>query len=199
MSSKSRTRGIGKMEWMLVVLVVIIALAILIPISLRSKRGNLLLDESGRMRKVYIALSLYEEQYDTQPAPNLLAASVYDPVHEDFLSELDPYVRAQATSFPSDPGIENSTPSPFRISFSYIQNFLQAGKLKIKPWVIARTDPTLGVIGDEWYGSVTPTENFRANVSGRLMRINTDGSVFVLEDRGGPKALGDAQDLFVKR
>ncbi len=199
MTSKSRIRGIGKMEWLLAVLVVIIALAILLPISLRNKRGNLLLDESGRMRKVYISLSLYEEQYDTLPAPNLLAAATYDPVHEDFLSGLDPYAHTQATSFPSDPGLEKSAPSPFRISFSYIQNFLQEGKLKVKPWAVARTDPTLGVLGNEWYGSVTPTDNFQAQVSGRLMRINTDGSVYVLEDRGGPKSLGDAQDLFIKR
>jgi len=194
-----RNRGIGKQETLLAIIVIVVAAAILIPVGLFRRKSNLILDESGRMRKVYVALSLYEEQYDQQPAPSLVAASYFDPVRADFTTPRDPYSDVKATQFPIDPGLDLKETSPFRISFAYIQNYLRANKLKAKPWPQLRLDPLIGVLGNEWYGDSTATDNFHANVKGRLMRINTDGSVFVLPDRGGPKQLGDAQDLFLRR
>ena len=191
--------GIGRQETLLAIIVIVVAAAILIPVGLRRGKSNQLLDESGKMRKVYIALSLYEEQYDTQPAPNLVAASAFDPIHADFVTPLDPYVENKAAQYPLDPGLDNSETSPFRISFSYIQNFIRNGKLHTKAWEITRRDPNIGVLANECYGNVNATGNYHANVSGRLLRINTDGSVYVLPDRGSPKQLGDSGDLFVKR
>lgn len=187
------------METLLAILVLIVVAAILIPLARRSSGRNELLSESGRMRKVYVALSLYEEQYDTQPAPNLLAATVYDPQHTDFVSELDPFAATSSKSFPMDPGLDVGEASPFRISFSYLQDFVRAGKIHVAPWAETRLNPKIGVLGNEWYGSVHAGDPFHADVSGRLLRINTDGSVYVLPDRGGPKPLGDSDDLFLKR
>ena len=47
--------------------------------------------------------------------------------------------------------------------------------------------------------SLWPQPQQLTSLMGKVLRINTDGSVFVLQDRGGPKQLGDAQDLFIKR
>lgn len=187
------------MEALLALIVILVGAAILIPLARRSLGTNLLLNESGRMRKVYIALSLYEEQYDTLPAPSLIAAGAYDPVHKDFESDLDPFVNVNAGTFPGDPGLERGETSTYRISFSYLQNFVRAGKMHLQSWAETRRNPLIGVLADEWYGSVQAGEPFHANVSGDLLRINTDGSVFVLKDRGGPKPLGNSDDLFLKR
>ncbi len=185
------------MESLLALFIVGVAALILVALTVKSKGQNLLLDESGRMRKVYIALSLYEEQYDSQPAPDLVKATTYDPRREDLLSEQDPFSKVAAKEFPLDPGLDLAQKSPFRISFSYIQNFIRNGKLKTKPWAQARLDPRLGILANEWIGSVQASDPFKAKVGGRVLRINTDGSVFIVKDRGGPKELGDPNDLFV--
>lgn len=201
MSPILRRKGSIQKEALLALAIVTAAAAILIPIAKRSSGNSLLLNESGRMRKVYVALTLYEEQFDQQPAPNLLAASVYDPNQADYASGLDPFVKSQPAGqgFPIDPGLDGSEKSPFRISFSYLPNFVRAGKLSIKPWAETRLDPKVGELADEWFGSVQAEEPYHAKVSGALLRINTDGAVYVLPDRGGPKSLGDPQDLFIKR
>ena len=184
-------------------IVVIVVAAILIPIGMRTEYRDLLLNESGRMRKVYVALAFYEEQYDSMPAPSLVPASTYDPNRLDFLSEHDPFKpagnAAASSEFPSDPGLDNQELSPFRISFSYVENYLRAKKLAMKPWSEARLDPSIGELANEWLGSVQPGDNFHAQVAGRILRIATDGHVFVLNNRGGPKPLGDAQDLFTRQ
>jgi hypothetical protein len=202
MAEDNRMQGFGTKEALLALLVLAIAVAIILPLAVRTQNKNLLLNETIPLRQVFYALDQYETENDNQPAPNLAALfPQVDPNRADFLSGLDPFVRAKAPvgGFPLDPGLENAEKSPFRISFSYLQNFARAGKISVLPWAQAKFDANLGELADEWYGSVQPGSPFKAQVSGRLMRINTDGSVFILQNRGGPKPLGDAQDLFIKR
>ena len=199
MGQKVRVGAFGAKEVLLAIGVVVVAAAILYPLAKRQQSKSLLLDESGRMRKLYVALAFYEEQYDNQPAPSLAVAATFDPNRVNYISDLDPFRNSKAQSFPLDPGILNNESSSFRISFSYIQNFIRNDKIKVKPWEETRTDPKIGEIADEWTGGVSPGQPFAAQVSGPVIRIGTDGAVFVLADRGGPKALGDAEDLFVKR
>lgn len=196
-----RRRGWGTKEALLALIVILAAAAILIPIANRTLQKNLLLTESGRMRQIYVALAYYEEQYDSMAAPSLVAASTYDPKKADYLSGLDPFANTPSPTgaFPCDPGLDNDETSTFRISFSYLPNYMRAGKIKLKPWAETRLDGSIGELADEWYGSVDAGTPFHAKVAGRLLRINTDGSVYVLPDRGGPKPLGDVQDLFMKR
>jgi hypothetical protein len=193
-----RIRGFGPKETMLAVGVVAVCAAILVPLYSRRHSEDLILSESARMRRIYVALTFYEEQFDTNPAPSLVAASIYDPNREDYLSERDPF-RGSASPFPSDPALDNHENSPFRISFSYLENFVREKKVSIKPWAESRLDSKIGILADEWLGTVNPGPNWTAQVSGRVLRIGTDGAVFVLKDRGGPKPLGDPQDLFLRR
>ena len=197
-----RVRGFGPKEVLLAVCVVLATVAILFPLWSKIQKKDLLLTETGKMRRVYVALFFYEEQYDTKPAPDLLDAALYNPTREDFISDLDPFGHGGSNlsgdRFPLDPGLENNEHSLYRISFSYIQNFIRNKKISVKPWVETRQNPLIGELANEWYGSVQPGEPFRAQVSGRLMRVNTDGSVTILKDRGGPKALGNSEDLFLK-
>ena len=132
-------------------------------------------------------------------------AARFDPNQSDYLSEKDPFSGStplesqKAKLFPSDPGLDNHEYSPFRISFSYILNFIRADKIAVKPWYETRQDPRIGELADEWLGNVDPGTSFQAKVSGRVLRIGTDGAVYQLRDRGGPKPLGNANDLFIKR
>ena len=185
----------------MLIFVVIAACGILIPIAVRQRRNTMLLSEAGLMRRVYVALAFYEEQFDNAPAPTLVAASAYDPHQADYQSPSDPFIDEKPGSkgFPNDPGLSNGETAPFRLSFSYIQNYTRTGKLKLKPWQELRRNPLIGEIADEWTGTVAPGSPFEAQVSGQVLRIGTDGAVFQLKDRGGPKPLGNAEDLFLKR
>lgn len=201
MSHTHRLRGFGPKEVLLAILVLAAFSGVFIVLVRRTEDRNLLLAEAGRMRQVYIGLSVYEGQYDSQPAPNLVAVFPYNPNRADYLSYLDPFRDgAQPQSlFPIDPGLDNSGTSPVRISFSYLLNFVRTGKLSVKPWEQTRQNPAVGEIANEWLGFVEPGSPFHANVAGRVLRIDTDGAVYKLKDRGGPKPLGDAQDLFIRR
>ncbi len=193
---------LGSKETTLAIVVVVNTAAIIIPIGLRSKNKDLILNESARMRRVYIGLSMYEGEHDNQPSPSLLNALTNEPDQLNYQSNLDPFVHMDATTsprFPADPGLENGETSSFRVSFSYLQDFVRAGKIKIKPWAEARQDPSLGELANEWLGSVQAQQFPHALVGGRVLRIGTDGAVFVLPDRGGPKPLGDPLDLFMKK
>ncbi len=196
-----RLAGFGPKETLLAVVVIGITAAIIIPIGLRSNNKDLILNESARMRRVYIGLALYEGEYDNQPSPNLLGALTFEPDQANYQSNLDPFVHMNSTTspnYPADAGLENGEQSRFRISFSYLQDFVRANKITIKPWADARLDPSLGELANEWLGTVQPQQFPRALVGGRLLRIGTDGAVFVLTDRGGPKPLGDTTDLFTR-
>lgn len=196
-----RITGFGAKEGLLALFVIASAALIIFPLAVRTQNRNLLLNESGRMRRLFFSLTLYETVNDSMPAPSLVTVRTFDPNLADYRSGLDPFANVQSpsTGFPCDPGLNSEEKSPFRISFSYLQNFVRAGKVSIKPWSEAKFDNQLGELADEWYGSIEPGAPFQAQVGGRLLRINADGSVYVLQDRGGPKPLGDAQDLFIKR
>ena len=210
MANTLRTRGIGPKEGLLALGVILVFAAVMIPLASRQGNKSLLLTESSRMRRVYVALSLYEQQVDQAPAPTLVAATPYDNNLGDYQSTRDPFLPDESANengqdkqhphpYPNDPGILNQEHSTFRNSFSYIQNFIRNRKITVKPWGETRLDPMIGELADEWLGNVSPRANFAAEVSGRVLRIGTDGAVFVLSDRGGPKPLGDADDLFLRR
>ncbi len=193
--------GFGPKEVLLAVFVLVLAATLLFPAFKRVEDRNLLLSESGRMRQVYIALSEYEEENDNLPTPSLLPAARFDPRQTDFLSNVDPFAKTASSDgrFPVDASLDDGEYAPFRISYSYLIDFVRNGRLQMEPWLQVRLDPRIGELADEWYGDVRPDEPFRAEVGGRLLRINTDGSVYVLKDRGGLKPLGNGQDLFIRR
>jgi len=184
---------------MLAILVILFLAAILLPLALRSQNKNLLLEESGRMRKVYVGMAAYSEQWDNQPPPSLVPTLPMIGDRETYTSAFDPYKDLKSSTFPADPGLPSFESSTFRIGFSYIENFRRSGKLKIDPWKEMGLTDNHGVLANEWLGSVEPGTPPQAKVSGKVMRILQDGSVYMLSDRGGPKDLGDPQDLFFRK
>jgi hypothetical protein len=177
--------------------VVLVAGATLIVFGSRVGQRRGMLDEGARMQRLYVALSMYESQLDGAPAPSLAAARPYAASARDFVSDRDPF-RDHPGPFPGDGSLpEARGTSTFRVSDGYLWAHWLAGRIRVPKWTEAREDPTLGQIANEWFGDVTPGQAFRAQVSGLVLRINTDGS-FVRVQRGGPKPLGDAQDLFRK-
>jgi hypothetical protein len=114
-----------------------------------------------------------------------------------YLSTKDPFAGSSGP-FPVEPGLPSwRVESPVRISYSYLFSFVQAGKTQVKPWYELKFDPTVGLLADEWQANVSPGSGFNATVSGRVLRLNTDGALAVHERTRKP--IGDVQDLFFAR
>ncbi len=188
-------RGITGKELLLALAVLLVAGAVLIPIAMSMQGRQLAEGDLARMRRVYVALVMYEEQVDANLAPSLVAVAPYADA-ADFASAADPFVGAGVDSYPNDPGLPDGARSaPSRISFSYLYAFVNAGNAKAKPWAEAKFDPSIGLLANEWLGSVTAGRDFHAIVGGPVHRLMTDGSATTLR-REGRKPLGDVQDLF---
>lgn len=152
-------------------------------------------DEAARMRKLYVGLSLYESDADGNLPPDLPRIGYLIASSKLFTSAYDPY-QGEAAPFPIDGSLPDSPrESQTRISDAYLYAHAAAGRIQAPAWPEAKFDTSLGLLSNEWVGEVSPQGAFRADVSGRLLRVNTDGSLAWVQ-REGPKPLGDAQDLF---
>jgi hypothetical protein len=194
-------RGITLGELLVALAVLLLFVAITLPIYNRVRSGTLEDIDTDRMRKVYVALSLYEFSNDGQSSPTLLGAQPFLADNTLYLSDKDPWVDQNAKSFPLDPELPKSGEhSDIRISFSYLPDFVRAGKLKSSSLQSAMLDPRVGLITSGWHGTVTPTgAEFEARLFGPVLRVNTNGSLYRLGDRGGDGKMGDPQALFYKR
>ena len=177
--------------------VVLVGIAVLVGLGWRTTNRQGVLDEAARLQSLYVALASYESQFDGLPAPSIGMAAPFVRSRNDFQSGADPY-RSAVGPYPIDGGLPEAVAGEFRISDAYLWAHRIAKKMRTPEWQAARQDPTLGVLATEWLGQVTRTGSFRAQVSGLVLRVNTDGAV-VRVQRGGPKALGDVEDLFRRK
>lgn len=187
--------GFSTKEAGLALLVVVVAAAVVIPIGMSSRSRRSQAVDVQRMRNVYMALAMYETEVDQMLPPDLSLARNYAQNDDQFQSELDPYVGIGGP-YPVDGSLpEWKRTSPIRISFAYLYSFAEAGRLHPAPWPKAKFERSLGLIADEWTGTVRRAGNFGATVGGPLWRVTVDGSA-VRIPRGGPKPIGNAADLF---
>jgi type II secretory pathway pseudopilin PulG len=192
-------RGFTYKEVLLALAVLAVGAAILVPIAMVLQGRRQEETDVERMRSLYIAMAMYEQDQNGQLPPDLLVARDYTQDDRVLLSVRDPFVSAQASAFPVDAGLPNwRVESPVRISYAYLYAFVQAGQATTEPWEQLKFNPAVGLLASEWQGGVDAGQNFQANVRGTLYRINTDGALYSY-DRGGPKPLGDPQDLFFRR
>jgi hypothetical protein len=163
----------------------------------QSRQRQSVLDEGARMQSIYVALSMYESSWNGELPPDLMGSAPYLGSPTRYVSPKDPFANATGP-FPNDAGLPEKRASENRVSDTYLFAHAAAGRINVAPWRESRYDTTLGLIANEWYGSVTPKEGFQANVSGLVLRITTGGSL-VRVRRDGPKALGDVDDLFRRK
>lgn len=188
-------RGQIRKEALLLVGGVFLAIAIVGLLWQRMSARETFTAEGERMRQIYINLSIYEGQFDGQLPSALPQLEFLLAPKAIYSSAADPY-RDATGPFPVDAGLPDRTErSEFRISDSYLYAHVAAGKLKVGPWAESRFDPSLGLLANEFLGGVKAQGDFRARVSGPVLRVNTDGSLSRVQ-RAGESELGDAETLF---
>lgn len=189
-------RGFTSKETLLGCLVLLVAGGVLGGIGFLMVRRQAGDADASRMRQLYVALTMYEEENGGQPAPDLTFAYPYVPDTGAYLSDRDPFAKA-AGPFPIDGSLPAGKPvSKFRISFGYLWAHRKP-KDPAWDWAKLSRKDRLGFIADEWVGSVTPGSGFQARVSGPVLRVNRDGSLFTTPSRE-ETGLGDVGEVFGK-
>lgn len=193
-------RGLTLVEFLIIIAVIVLFFLITVPIYLRAQSKSLSSIDEGRMRSVYVALSVYESENQEAPAPSLVA--VRSQLADDtlLLSQEDPFSNYRSKSFPVDPELPGlPEKSPVRISFSYLNNFIRT---RIEPntsWQAERLNSLTGVLSSGWSGQVDLTvEPFTARLYGPVLRINMDGALFRAPNRRSGR-MGDYKALFYNR
>ncbi len=167
----------------------LVFLAIIVPLTCQSIGGQKTANEVRRMRQLFLALTLYEQDASGKPAPDILSARSYSFSDAQLVSANDPFT--SGTLFPNDAGLPlGKKDSPTRISETYLWAHLQGAKST----PTSTTQPGIGLLANEWQGKVSTQGNFEATVSGRVHRVMMDGS-FQSVDRQS-RSLGDVKQLF---
>lgn len=145
-------------------------LAVFVPLVLRVRSGRDMALDADRLRRTYVALSLYQSEHDGLPAPNLdLLRRDVDPIDLQSVDDpqaapLGPDLDKRAT-FSCDAALQTlGCHSSTRISWSYRYDWREAGDPRV-----TSLDPRRGLLADPWPGA--------------LLRVTMDGAI-VQKPRG---------------
>ena len=184
-----QNRGFGRKETLVLGFTFLVFLAIIVPLTCKSIGGQKTSNEVRRMRQLFLALALYEQDAYGKPAPSILSARPYSFSDAQLVSANDPFT--SGSLFPNDAGLPNGKKeSPVRISETYLWAHLQGAK-SVPP---STTQPGVGLLANEWQGAISAKGAFDATVAGRVHRVMMDGS-FQSLDRPS-RNLGDVKQLF---
>jgi hypothetical protein len=195
-------RGFSSKEILLAIFVLLVAAAVVFAVA-RSLAGRAQTrGDVDNLRTIYLSVALYESDQNGELPPDLLAIRDLVPGDETFLASRDPYAAVgdggNEQLKPVDAGLPAwRVESPIRISFTFLNAFATAGKVKTKPWSELKFDPKVGLLASEWEGTVEPTGSFGARVSGKVLRLNTDGAL--AQSTRSEGALGNVQDVFYSK
>lgn len=166
--------------------VVALSVAILFMITQLTFRAKSEQEGGRRMRRVYVALALYESDWGGAPASRLdQTASFVDPA--DLVSPEDPRSGAKGGE-PLDPLLPELGKVSSRISITYLPHWILAKRAGDFSWKKERYNPRVGLLADPWQGGKF----------GRILRVNTDGSLFTLS-RSESDVSPTFDDLFRRR
>jgi|GEM_PF-1242342 len=180
---------------------VIAALAVLVVASLILTSLNRLVVDRGKesediqkMRRIYVALTIYETSNNDLPPPDLRYVTRYLGGTSDFLASNDPF--AAGNAFPLDPALPSSRTSKIRVSFSYLPEWISHGGWNTKNWSQDVDKPSLGLISCYWYGDIDNINPDGRLCTGPVIRANMDGSISTVPRSNHEKLTVD--DLFLK-
>lgn len=187
-------RGTAQSEWLIILIATLVTIAVLVLFYLRSSNRDEIADDVSRMRRVYVGLSLYQEDHQGTYPGNLAVTHLYIET-PDLVSASDPYTD-KAGPFPIEPTqplADEYTTS--RISDAYIGNYLRWGMIKGKSW--QSLDVKAGILANPWHGKINKLGGVIMTGTGPIYRIVGDGSLVVLPQRRHPDMMGDPGDLFL--
>lgn len=199
-------------ELLVVIAVIAVLAAILFPALASAKKKAKEPVDISNMRQLYMAICMYEDDYEnTSPASLGLVAS-YVNAPQLFASPGDvlrtPYPDNLWPAHALMP-CEGGT-SLFKISYAYLKSFPPNDE-NAERWNLLRNNSQIGILGSPWSGVPQSSRNFSIPCDdgvvdslgppmvGPILRVNMDGSFYRLAKNRSMDAVGVTADLFFDR
>jgi hypothetical protein len=189
-----RVAGLGTKSVIASIVVIGIAASILVWLNRIVLDRQSASGDAEKMRRIYVALSIYEQSNDGAMPPDLRMVSRYLGGPADYVAANDPFTTG--TQFPTDPALLNSGNSPSRVSYSYLPQWSMHGGLKVKSWAEEMTEDKVGLMAGYWYGDIDKIDLDGRLCSGPVNRLNMDGSVVSVSRVTKDRLTAD--DLFLR-
>jgi hypothetical protein len=174
--------------------ILLLTAAIVTPVYLRVRRTETAEQDVERMRRVFAAIAMYQEDHaGAMPAHLAQLHGLVEPA--DLVSPNDPAPQ-NSGDYPIEPALPDLPErTDQRISYAYLGNFIRTGKGPIKSW--SQVTPPTGLLANVWDGSTTLDGSMRPHGSGPVQRVRMDGSLYVLPSRSPGDGVS-FEDLFTR-
>jgi prepilin-type N-terminal cleavage/methylation domain-containing protein len=200
-------------ELLIVIAIIAVIAALLFPVLAQAKKTAKGSVEVSNMRQLYMALTMYEEDFSEQDPRILTDVESYARNRDIFTSPLDVYRMTMPngmwTAKPfSNCSVDPADASSYKISYGYLKVFDPYDRDE-EAWKEIRSSPSVGIIASPWLGSPAewskglgycgmPIEVFTGPImEGPIQRICMDGSLYRLGAHSEHGAFGAAiKDLF---
>lgn len=204
----TRSRGFSLVEILVVMVIIGVLSALIFAVIGRAKDMGLRTVDISNMRQIYTAITLYEDAHDEIAPPTLLDLyPSWVSAKEIFHAPTDP-VRSpnpMLGGYAAKLFYDSDRRSPFRISYGYLKVYPPFDQNLYK-WREKRDDSQVGMLACPWHGDSQQShyrkgafDDFGPPMDGPILRINMDGSFFLLPSNRDKLAVGSVRDLFYNR
>ncbi len=208
-------RAFSLIELLVVAAIIAVLAAILFPAISKAKKFASRPADASNMHQLYLALMLYESDDNEADPKTLVPIEAYAHSKGVFSSEWDVYRKPAPNNkwwaSPLQPCSGDGF-APFKISYAYLKTWLSDDESN--RWNRYRQNSSVGIFASPWSSDPDSTSNFLLNspvcgvpliestgppMNGPILRVNMDGSLYVLPQNRFTGWMGNINDLFFIR
>ena len=199
-----KRNGFTLVELLVVIAIISILASLIFPVVAQAKTKSKETVDISNMRQIYVAHTMYEDDYDGGKPSSLFDLEPIVRSKEVFRSPLDKVSHGFSDGWPRRPFIPwDKERSEFRISYAYLGTYPPFDE-GLDDWREKRQNPEIGLIATPWAGAAGPTfPGFEVAMGplmdGPILRINMDGSFYRLPQNHCKDVMGSLYDLFYYR
>lgn len=191
------------MEVITAILIIAVLAAVLLPVygGVKGKARESV--DISNMRQVYMAITMYESDFDSTTPQRLDQVGHYAKSQDLFRAPRDPVKQTKTGSYPARLFVIGAPERiHYRVSYAFLRSYPGYYYLEDQ-WDEARQQDKLGMIASQWHGAALagPTSPEFAEhgvpFDGPVLRITMGGSLYRLAKRKYPEVRGSINDLFL--
>jgi|GEM_PF-2027568 len=208
-------KGFSLVELLVVIVIVAILASLLLPALIRAKKIAEGVPDISNMKQLYEALIMYQSDENDQYPVTYNLVRPYTDSDAIFASKMDtgriPFKDGKWCAVPfywGEGGREDMQESDFKMSYGYLRNMFPDSSIGLFLKEVQK--PNVGLFADPWAGDesndgISDTSSLNGQslaaisgsyVSGPVLRIQTDGSLYIYKDCDVPDRFGYPGCLF---